>query len=172
MSINRVEQMLGQDRHDPRIERAGRLLDQVLASGASQLVSDFRRDHPGEQCWLLVLDTREWIVQKLMRMVRPDSVDLLPQAEAQASAAEGGKRPDVALWVQVMPRAAGIEVARFMAADEPLVQARCDGTQDDVVALCVAHSKIICTPLHRPGPGELAAAERERRAARRRSAGR
>jgi hypothetical protein len=171
MSINRVGHMVGQQRPD-RVERAHGVLHQVLGSVASQLVNDFRQKHPGEQCWLLVLDTREWIVQQFLRKVLPDPSDVLKQTEAQVIAAEGGKRPDVALWVRAVPRAAAIEVARFVAQDEPLVQAMCDEEHDDVVALCLAHSTLVCTALHRPGPGELAAAERDRRAARRRRADR
>jgi len=172
MSINRVAHMLPRGPAHPNFERAADLLDQALACGASKLVDDFRQQHPGQQCWLLVLDTREWIVQQLIRRVRPDDADLLPHAEAKASADAGGKRPDVALWVQVVPREAGIQVVRFLAEDEPAIQARCDQAQDEVMAVCVAYGKMITTGLFTPGPGELAAAERERRAARRRRAGR
>lgn len=174
MSINRVGHILAQQPMREGQQKAAKLLLQVLAGGASRLIGDFKQQHPGEQCYLVVLDTREPIVRDLIKWIRPDMVDLLPQAEAQAITDAGGKQPDVALWVQAIPRTAGIEVARFLAKDEPGVQARCDGLQEaEAVGICLAYAGMVMTPLECPAPGaDLGAAERERRAARSRRAGR
>jgi len=174
MSINRVGHMIAHKPLRESHQKAARLLEQVIEGSASHVINEFRRRYPGEQCYLLVLDTREWVVQEMLRSAMPDMVETLKQAEARASADAGGKRPDVALWVHVVPRAAGVEVARFLAKDEPLIQVQCDEAQaEDVMAICLAYGGMVMTALECPAPGaDLGAAERERRAARSRRAGR
>ena len=174
MRINRVGPMIAEKPLGENQQKAAKLLYQVLEHGASKLIDEFRQRCPGEQCYLLVLDTRDWIVQELLRRAMPGTAETLNQAEARASNAEEGKRPDLALWVQTCPRAAGIEVARFLAKDEPLIQVQCDELQGaDVIAICLAHGGMVMTPLESPAPGaDLGATERERRSARSRRAGR
>lgn len=172
MSINRVGHMLAQQASDDKKQRQIKLLDMLCWSGISEEVEAFRQKHPGEQCYVMVLDTRERIVQDLMRCVNPQMLEALPDQCVQMSAATGGKRPDTGLWVQVVPRKLGIHVAMFLAKNEPETQAFCDGLHDDVIVVGLAFGGMWLQPLYPHKAGALAAAERERRAARSRRAGR
>ena len=172
MSINRVGHMVAPQLRDGKRARQEKLLDLLLAAGISRQIEEFRQKHPGEQCYVTVLDTRERIVQDLIRCVDPLMLEALPAECVQMSAAEGGKRPDTGLWVQVLPRKLGIHVAMFLAKNEPETQAFCDGLLDDVIVVGLAFGGMWLQPLYRHKAGALAAAERERRAARSRRAGR
>jgi hypothetical protein len=172
MSINRVGQLVAPQPSDGKRRRQEKLLDLLLSAGVSSSIQEHRQKHPGEQCYVTVLDTQECIVQDLLRWVNPQLLEALPDQVMQMGAAEGGKRPDMGLWVQVLPRALGIHVATFLAKDEPAMQALCDRLQDDVIVVGLACGGMWLEPLCAPKAGALAAAERGRRQDRARRAGR
>jgi hypothetical protein len=173
MSVNRIGHLVAPQQLAPKHQQAAKILHTVLdQTPMMQELEQFRRKHPGQQPYLLVLDTTMQIVRDLIRHL-PEIAERLATGEAAVRAQEGGTRPDVALWIQLVPRQAGIEVARFVAEDEPMVQARCDQwIGADAMAMCVAGGGMVMTDVCLLGPGERAAAERARRRDRDRRHGR
>lgn len=168
MSINRIRPMLPAGPQDETGERAQQVLRSVLNGGGSALVDEYQRQHPGEQCFLLVLDGREEIVQQLVEVALPHLRDGLAHAIAATPATTQ------ALMVQVVPRAAGIEVARFLAKDETQMQAMCDQFSGrDALAIFLACGRMLFGDVSsRHAAADPGAAERARRQDRSRRHGR
>jgi hypothetical protein len=162
MSVNRIGHMIDSGAC-PSPAFTTPLLSSAMAAGAANLVRRFQREHPGEQCYLVVLDTHQGIVQDLLR-----DAGLLQAAaasEAAASRQEGGRRPDVAMWLSVVPRASGVQTARYFAKDEQQIQAMCDQmAHHPVMGIVVAEDGMTIGPLDQPS--DPAATERARRQAR------
>jgi len=162
MSINRIGKLVDA-RHQPPPAGAEAALRFALDAGAGRNVRSFQQDHPGEQCYLLVLDISQAIVRDLMR----DSGMLEAEAASRAAVSEQeGKQPDMGLWITAVPREAGVRVARYFAKDEPGVQAICDRlSHEPVMTICVADGGMSLGPLD-PAVAHPADTERARRQAR------
>jgi hypothetical protein len=162
MSVNRIGKLVDA-RHQPPPAGAEAALSFAMDAGAGRCVRSFQQEHPGEQCYLLVLDTSQGIVRDLMR----DSGMLEAEAAARAAVSKQERsQPDVGLWITAVPREAGVRVARYFAKDEPGVQAICDRlSHEPVLAICVTVGGMSMGPLD-PAVAHPADTERARRQAR------
>ena len=165
MSVNRIGHLmpgswLGSDHATIKV------LTKVLRSGGDEIIAGFREEFPGEQCWLLVLDVNEWIVQQLMQHMPNLAGDGLTAAQDHAKQINGA-----ALVVAACPGEAGIAVARFLARREDQMQVMCDQLRGHpVMGLCLAAGSMSMGPLH--ADDYPADTERFRRQARARRHGR
>lgn len=175
MSINRIRPMLRKHELPLHHARAADTLEQILVEcrpQVSQLMNEYLSEHPGEQCYLLLLDARQQIVQDLLATVYENAAVQLSAMERHARATAGGAQPDQALVVKVVPRAAGIDVVRFLAVNEEQAHASCDQLADaEAIAVCVDGSGMVVCPIDVPA-ADPGAAERARRQDRSRRHGR
>jgi len=166
MSINRVGHMVAPHDLPQKYHPAAALMEAVITAPYSRmLVTHGVQQHPGQQCTLVVLHMDLQISKdlvQLIRNVRPADVD---------EQAQGWQRNGLPpLYVFAGGSEMGANVAQFLAKDEAKALENFNLLRDyPVVGICVAPGGCVLSPLdlHRP-----AAAERERRAARRRRAGR
>jgi hypothetical protein len=164
MSVNRIQHLmpghwLGADHATIKV------LTKVLRSGGDQIIAGFREQFPEEQCWLLVLDVNEWIVQQLLERLPGLAGDDLSAAQAHAERTNGA-----ALVVAACPGDAGTEVARFLAKREEQMQVMCDQLRGHpVMALCLAAGSMSMGPLNADAhPADTERARRQARARRHR----
>lgn len=174
MSINRIRSWTATREMSPGCAPAVAVIDNTLRSGASQMVDEYLREHPGEQACLLILDSREEIVLDLLSRIYGAAAEQLAANWRQATAAACGERPTQALWVKVVSRAAGIETARFLAKHEECVQALLDQAMlPDAIAICLAEGRMLIGSIgHGESGADLGEAERARRQDRARRLGR
>ena len=165
MSVNRIQHLMPHSWLGPN-DSTIKVLTKVLRSGGDEIIAGFREQFPGEQCWLLVLDVHEWIVQQLLERLPGLAGDDLRAAQAHAEQTSGA-----ALMVVACPGEAGTEVARFLAKREDEMQVMCDQMRGHpVMAVCLAAGSMSMGPLY--ADAHPADTERSRRQARARRAGR
>ena len=88
MSVNRIGHMVGPRPLPSKHQQASQTLDMVLEQTPMIWeLYQFRRDHPGEQPYLLVLDPTQQIVRDLIGHL-PERAERLAAGEAAASVAD------------------------------------------------------------------------------------
>lgn len=171
MSVNRIGHMVMPDQLADKYQPAAALMEAAITAPLCRLlVSGAMREHPGEQCTLVVLHMGVQISQDLVQHMRHRKhVD-----EEVAMQAEGWRAAGMPpLYAFVGSSEMGGAVAQFLATNEAQALVQFDALRQvvDVVGLCVAPGGMVMTPLelHDSYPADT---ERARRKARTRRTGR
>jgi hypothetical protein len=162
MSANRIRHLVSSDQGPP--DECQRRFRDVMEQGGSCLVDEYIQEHPGNQCYLLVLDPQIPVVRDFLNVAKPGYVASVQRLMEET----GGPMPgeDSPLFVAVVSRQAGIQAARYFAKHEDDTQAMLDTMDADAIGLgLIAGSMKIFLMPRRDGYSP-AADERARRKAR------
>jgi hypothetical protein len=171
MSVNRIGHLVMPSQLADKYQPAAALLEAAMTAPlCGLLVSGAVRQHPGEQCTLVVLHMDVQISQDLVRHMQHQE-RIQEEVAMQAEGWQAAGMPP--LYAFVGSSEMGAKVAQFLATNEAQALVQFDALRQvvDVVGMCVAPGGMVMTPLQLVD-GWAADAERARRLARARRAGR
>jgi hypothetical protein len=157
--------MVGPQPADTKQKECEEQFQKVLQRGGYDVVESYLAEHPGEQCYLLVLDPQTQIVREFLSLAAPGWLKAAERLVSSTGGLRPGEKPPV--FMAVVDRHAGMLAARFLAKNEEETQARMATVQDAAVGIGLLCDCILVFHLYEQVPcTDRGATERARRQAR------
>lgn len=133
MSVNRIGHLMDAKPTEPQWRECSEQFGKILQSGGYGVVESYLAEHPGEQCYLLVLDPQTQIVREFLSLAAPGWLKGAERLVSSTGGLRPGEKPPV--FMAVVDRQAGIQAARFLAKNEHEIQARLSAVQDAAIGI-------------------------------------